>query len=135
MPRTVKVTLAGREYTIEELRSRANGEWRTKLQEPFGQLVDKLQSAGDTELSRPGDIANLVRSVAGTLVQSPDTLKGLLFDYSPTLAKDRERIEAEAYDSEILDAFTEILKLAYPFGGWVTKLASLAALGQKRPAT
>ena len=52
----------------------------------------------------------------GTLIGSMDLLLDLLFAYSPELAEDRERIEEEAYDEEALAAFTEVLKLAYPFG-------------------
>lgn len=135
MPRTVTVTLAGTDYQITELRSRANAAWREQLREPFGALVDRLEGAGETNVTSARDVVGLVRETAGTLLQAPDLLGGLLFAYSPELARDRERIIEEAYDSEILSAFVEVLKLAFPFGGIVQRLAGLAAIGQKPPMT
>ena len=130
MPRTVIVTIAEKKYTVEEMRSRANEAWRKRLQEPFGALVAQLEGAADTDVSSPRAIATLVQDTAGALLRSPDTLRELLLEYSPALAAERERILEEAYDSELLDAFVQVLKLAFPFGGMVDKLAGLARLGQ-----
>lgn len=136
MPRTVKVAIAGREYEVPELRSRANEAWRKRLQEPFGALVRRLEGAGETDITSPRQIAALVQETAGTLLESPDTLRELLFAYAPALEQDRERILEEAYDSELLGAFVEVLKLAFPFGGMIEKVAGLAHLGQTpRPIT
>lgn len=133
--RSVEVTLAGRAYTITELPSRKNAEWRNSLQKPFGELVARLEGAADVELNKLNDIGALVRSVSGTLLGSVDIITGLLFAYSPELAKDREHIEANGYDSELLGAFTEVLKLAYPFGELASKALELAELGQKARPT
>lgn len=136
MPRSVTVKIAGRSYEVTELRSRANEAWRKQLQEPFAGLVAQLEGAADTDLSSPRAIAALVQDTAGALLRSPDTLRELLFAYSPALEADRERILAEAFDSELLDAFVQVLKIAFPFGGMVDKLAGLARLGQTaRPTT
>lgn len=136
MPKTVRVTIAEREYEIEELRSRANAEWRQRLREPFGALTARLESAGQTDVTKLGDVAQLVKETAGTLMNAPDLLAELLFAYSPVLAADQERILAESYDSELMSAFIEVLKLAYPFGSVVTKLGGLKNLGsQPKPTT
>ncbi|NIS82591.1 MAG: hypothetical protein GTO14_20865, partial [Anaerolineales bacterium] len=121
MPKSVTVTLNETEYTITELRSRQNAEWRKKLEGPFSELVSLLQDAPETELTDMQALANLVRSVSGLLLHSIDTVKALLAEYAPHLPLD------DAYDSEILDAFTEVLSLAYPFGRLIAKARQLGS--------
>lgn len=114
--KTSTVTLGGQSYTIKALPIRQSKAWRTKLEGPFAELSTALEGAGRIELSSGVDIGRLVRTLSGTLIGSIDLLMDLLFEYSPELAADRERIEAEAYDEEALEALAEVLRLAYPFG-------------------
>ena len=120
MPKQITITLDGKEYTITEKRSRENAEWRKELGGPFAQLVDLLEMGPDVELTDMASLANLVRSVSGLLLTSIDTVKELLASYAPQLPLD------EAYDSEIMDAFTEVLSLAYPFGSLLKKIRGLS---------
>ena len=128
MPKSIKVTLDGQEYTITEKRSRENAEWRQELGGPFAQLVDLLETGPDVELTDMQSLANVVRSVSGLLLTSIDTVKDLLASYAkgsmPQLPLD------DAYDSEIIEAFGEVLGLAFPFGSILTK-----ARGLSRPPT
>ncbi len=126
--KTIDIQLGGQTYTVEERKARHNAAWRQKLSEPFGELAGLLEEAGELELT-PANIAQLLRTVGDALLHSIDTVRDLLFDYSPTLSADRKRIEAEAYDSEILEAFTGVLKLAYPFGSLIGKVASVLDSG------
>lgn len=114
--RTITVQLGAQNYTIQPLPMKRAREWRKALEQPFGALVGVLENADSIELTDLGSIAGVVQAFAGTLVGSVDILMDLLFAYSPELAQDRERIEAEAYDEEALAVLVEVLKLAYPFG-------------------
>lgn len=116
MPKSVIVTLADQDYEIKALPIKRAKLWRASLEVPFAELSTTLESAGSIELSNGADIAKLVRTFSGTLLGSVDKMLDLLFEFSPELAEDRERIEEEAYDEEALNAFAEVLKLAYPFG-------------------
>jgi len=120
LPKQITITLDGQEYTITEKRSRENAEWRRELGGPFAQLVDLLEAGPQMDITSAGDLANLVRSVSGLLLNSIDTIKVLLTSYAPQLPLD------DAYDSEIMDAFTEVLGLAYPFGSLVAKIRGLS---------
>ena len=120
MPKQITVTLDGQEYTITEKRSRENAEWRRELGGPFAQLVDLLEQGPDVELTDMQSLANVVRSVSGLLLTSIDTVKELLASYAPELPLD------DAYDSEIMAAFTEVLGLAFPFGALATKIRGLS---------
>jgi len=133
--RTITVHLAGRAYEVAEQPSRRNAAWRAQLREPFGALVARLEQAGETDITSLEQVATLVRETVGTLLAAPDTLAELLFAYSPALAADREQILEEAYDSELMAAFTAVLGLAYPFGAVLQKVKGLADLGQSGPTT
>lgn len=129
--RIAMVTLGGVQYTVNELPSRRAAEWRTAVQEKLGDISTLIESAPGTDISSGAAIAGLVRAVGSTLIGSTDTVIELLFGYAPALAADRERIEAECYDSELLSAFVEVVKLAYPFG----QLANLVARFENGAAT
>lgn len=113
----VEVTLAGKKYQVRALPIKQARLWRAQFQAPFEGLVGALQNVGELELTNGAGLATLVSVVSGTLLGSMDLVLEMVFGYAPSLAADRERIEAEAYDEEALAAFIEVLKLAYPFGG------------------
>lgn len=116
--RTVTVMLDGQAHTVAELRSRANRAWREQLETQFTGLAAALQGAPTTNLTDGAALAGVVQSVAGTLLHSVETLTGLVHEYAPQLPLE------DAYDSEVLDAFTAILGLAYPFGSVVERVMS-----------
>jgi hypothetical protein len=124
--RTVTVTLDGREYQVNELRSRANRAWREQLESQFTGLAAALQNAPKTNLADGAALAGVVQSVAGTLLHSVEILTDLVHAYAPQLPLE------DAFDSEVLDAFTAILGLAYPFGSVVERVMSgVSSLNQR----
>ncbi len=110
--KTVTITLDETEYQVEELRSRANAAWRAQLETHFEELAQALDGMGALELANGAALGGLVRTVSGKLLRSVTLVGDLVVAYAPQLEEARE----EAYDSELLDAFTQILSLAYPFG-------------------
>jgi hypothetical protein len=58
--------------------------------------------------------------VSGLLLNSIDNVKVLLASYAPDLPLD------DAYDSEIMDAFGEVLTLAFPFGSLIKRVRGLS---------
>ena len=134
MPRTANVTLAGKEYVIGELSSRLNAEWRANLAGPFADLAALLTGWQDIEINI-GGVGALIQRIQTLFLGSADLLVGLLFDYSVELAADRERIQDASYDSEIMQAFLEVLTLAYPFGSLMQKLAPLLGSGSPKHRT
>jgi hypothetical protein len=113
---TKTITLGEREYEVKALTIREADVWREKLNGPFAEIVEVLQGAEDVELSNARDLAGLLRTVTGNLVESPKIIRRLLFEYAPALLADADWILDNAYDEEIFDAFVEVLKLAFPFG-------------------
>jgi hypothetical protein len=122
MPKSTTIVLAEQEYTVTELPSRKNAEWRVQVDVALGDVSSLLgQGVRLTNLQEAVDGARAL------LLGGAGTILGLIFDYAPEVEADRERIEAEVYDSEVVAAFLEVATLAYPFG-------SLLRLGMTGPA-
>ena len=113
--RSVTISLADASYTIHELKARPNAAWRQKMQAILTEITNLLHTAPGLDLTRES-IAELLQAGQRLVLDSPDRVRDLLFAYAPELAAERERLELEAYDSEFMAAFTEVLTLAYPFG-------------------
>jgi hypothetical protein len=113
--KTTTITLGGQTYTVAELPLRQNAAWRQRLSALVASVTD-LVGALQIDLANTGDLVSVVNQVRDVLLEAPDQVAALLFDYAPELAADRVRIENEVYESELLTAFVEVLKLAYPFG-------------------
>ncbi len=121
--RTVKVELGGQEFVVEELRSRANREWRGKLEGHFGDLAEVVEG----EIASGEALAQVIRTVSGKVVGSVELITELLVEYAPQL----EGAMDEAYDSEIVGVFGAVLGLAFPFGSLIGRLRGLGdQLGQ-----
>jgi len=127
--RSVTVKLNGQEHLITELRSRANAAWRKRLEVPFQDLAKTLEQAPNVELTDGQALAHLVRTVGWTLLGSMDTVRELLVEYALEL---KPAVD-DAYDSEVMEAFTAVLGLAYPFGSVLNRMQALgwAALPTK----
>jgi len=126
--RQVTVLLNGTEYTIQEMRSRDNRQWRAELEKHFDELARALDGADAVDVTDGQALGNLVRGLSGKLLRSVDIICNLLVAYDGKL----KSVVDDAYDSEILNAFTAVLGLAYPFGGL---LDQLKRIGSQLPRT
>lgn len=127
------VTLGGQSYVIEELPARKNAEWRRLLETRLAPILGIIEQAGaGLELRTNEDVLKVVGQVGQLLVTAPDLLVEMLFAYTPALAADQAVILDNAYDSELVAAFTTVLGLAYPFGS-LAKLISGLASGSMTP--
>jgi len=132
MARNITVTLGGQSYQVNQLPIKAAREWRTEFQKPFEEIALALSGAGSIELTDGKNLGGLLDTLRGVLLRSPDTLLEMLYAYSPLLKADSARIEAEAFDDEVMLAFVEVLRLAYPFE---SLMSFLSGLGSKATET
>ena len=128
--KTVEFELGGKKYTISERKRKANAKWRRLLEAELVKLSDLISGVPEIDVSSAKSLGDLVRMVAAKITGSVDIMAKLLIAYSPTLEADEERIDEDAYDSELLAAFTEVLSLAYPFGSLMKGMGGLIALGR-----
>lgn len=135
----VTVTIASREYEIEERLSLANAEWRKSLVDQYGTFIHDLLRASETKVSTPegmAQLSNLVGELVTRLGGSIEDLRDRVIDYSPVLQRDRDYLVENGYDSEFLGAFMGVVKLAYPFGGLSQLVQGLTKrLGERKPQT
>lgn len=120
--REATVVFADRKFTVHALNIRASREWRKMFGKHLRLILGMLKNADSLELVNndgdlnAGTIVGLVRELGILALDSIDLFAESLFDYSPALAAERDWIEENAEDSELLEALFEIIKLAYPFG-------------------
>lgn len=112
---TVKVVLAGREYEISPLPLKASRVWRQTLGRPVQDMVEILSQAETLQLNNPADLVQILEVIKTNLIGAPDLVFEAVCAYCPAIGRERERLEEEAFDAEILDALVEVLKLAFPF--------------------
>ncbi|MCB8988081.1 MAG: hypothetical protein H6661_10080 [Ardenticatenaceae bacterium] len=132
--KTADVVIGEKTYTIREAKRKANAKWRQRFQAEFTDVAALIEGLPKTDLTAEA-LGGLLHQIVAKVGGSVDTLAVLVFDYSPELAADQQTIEEEAYDSEIMAAFTAVLKLAYPFGAVLEALSGLVALGRTDRAT
>jgi len=122
--KTVLITLGGREYQVEQLPIRPSKAWRETFSHPIEGLIGSIQFTGQLITNGDGqELGQLVSAVgqmlytgvAETVLSSMELALDIICAYSPRIQADRERIETEAYDDEVINALVEVLKLAYPF--------------------
>ncbi len=118
--RTVVIRLDGKDYTVEELRSRENRAWRERLGVHFEELTAAVEGASGVELEGKA-LGELVRSVGGKLLGSVELVRELVVAYDDHL----EPFLDDAFDSEVMEAFVGVLGLAYPFGGVLEKVRGI----------
>ena len=146
--KTINVTVAGRDYIITPLPIRKNREWRKQFDEPINDaanLLTEIGSYADKEFEDgKAMIGQIGKAVSGSLspvinhlLGSADTITDAVFDYSPAMQEDREYIEENGFDTEIVAAFLSILSLAFPFGQAIQGLMALGKEenGQKEQQT
>jgi hypothetical protein len=105
LSRTVRLTLAGTEYTLPVLTIGGNRRWKASLDARLTGLLDGLEQAGDDP-----------SSILGLLGSQTDSLVALLKEYDTTsVLPDAETIEETCYEDEVLTAVREVWRAANPF--------------------
>lgn len=142
--KSTTVALAGRTYTVESLKFKAERAWREKYDAPIRNLMGALTGLKDVSTKQFGTTGDFLKEVGGILLaqagelvgamlNSPDTMLDAICDYSPVLAADRALIEENSYQDEIAKAFIEVLQIAFPFGQLFQLVRSLGS--QEKPTS
>ena len=103
----LKVILGGKEYKIAPLVIRDSREWRQKAA-PFQAMLARYAAV---DSNNPEEFEKVLTEIMGSRI---DETINLFFEYAKEL--NREGIESIATDREIVTAFNEVVKVAFPFG-------------------
>jgi len=115
--KTLKIKLGGVEYAVEQLPIRKSRQWREEFKTPISQILTGVEAAPAVLENK--DVKGMVALMVvakDVLLNSLDTVLDMLCKYAPAVSADRERIESEAFDDEVIQAFVKILELVFPFG-------------------
>lgn len=141
------VTLAGKEYEIKPMPLRRSMEWRKKVSEIAGEVMDKiLESAQKPKTGAPKTIlaATMAKasesagldmehifkqSIPYILGDGLDKIIELLFLYSEELKENEEDILENASAEEVVAAAMEAFQVGFPLV--VTVFRGLWSMGQK----
>jgi len=150
--RSTTVTLAGTTYTVTQPPLRKNVAWQKQVAQHLKELLTALPGLLTTlgPLLKSGTPSDGKSGMTGLLdaltadnlpavtdagsdvlikvVDAIPAMLDLLYEFSPALADDHDRIEAEVGEDEVVLAFVELVKLSLPFGERITAaLKDLAA--------
>ena len=137
MAKTTTINLGGREFAIRELPTKPAEQWRKKLADELTPLTELIQGAPDLmkiELTAER-VPVLIEQAKGLALRSLPAVRELVIAYAPELTAERAWLEDNACDSELIEAFVEVLKMAFPFGSLGPMLSKVAKLGQETLAT
>jgi hypothetical protein len=112
--KTIKFVLGEDEYQIA-LNYKITRDWRKQLKEPIEETLAEIGQVQGVEFSNIEEMIPIVRQLLPTLIFLPDRMAELLLVAHPTLTDNRDKIEEEADDEQIIDAFVKVAKAAFPF--------------------
>ena len=104
-----------RQYAVEEAGILRSRKWRMRFGETVMPLIEQLPGIMDFEFEKPEDFLKLLPFVQKIVLESLNDVFDLLVLYSPELESNREWLENNATDRQIVDAFMGVLQLAVPF--------------------
>ncbi len=105
LQRPIEVTLAGEPHTIKLLPIRAQAEWRRKVVPLLSGFLGLSNLSTD-------DPAEFEAGLASILIETPEKMLDLFFDYARDL--DRDEIENTATEAEVAVAFEKIVAIVMP---------------------
>lgn len=121
MPET-NVLLGGKEYSIKRLPVRKSRVWRAQFNAKLDTIIGDILELTNLKALDMGDLSAVVTAGKNAVIGLLDEALDLVCEYAPEIAQDRERIEEEAYDNEVVEAFERILGLAFPLGSLLKRL-------------
>lgn len=124
----ITVKLGGRDYSIKRLPVRKSKAWRSRFSSEFDRVAGDILQLTNWETISLGDAKSAIIAGKDAIFRVLDEIAfELVCDYAPEIAQDRERIEDEAYDNEVVEAFVKVLGLAFPLDTLVKTLRGLTA--------
>lgn len=113
--KTFKLTLGGKEYEVHQLSRGQSKSIRYRL----ALAVERMSKCELMTLQNEDGSVPMDKIPLAEIVHMMDEIYDLLFEYSPLLKADAERIEEEATSDEIMEAFLILQKVL--FGHFLSK--------------
>lgn len=109
------IRLGNRDFEIQSASYLRAKPWKKRFVEEIKPLFESLGELKDMQFDSPADLLKIFPMVEMLFLEAIDKVFEMLISYSPILEAEREYIENNATDKQILIGFQEALKLADPF--------------------
>jgi len=113
---TITVQLGDRQFEVKAAPHGRSKVWRRRMMAEIKPLLDQVTGIQGIEFETPEDLLKLLPLAETVLVNGIDAIAELLISYSTDLEAERDWIEANASDKQIMEAFKAVLSIADPFG-------------------
>lgn len=115
--RPFQVTLGDTEFQIKPLPITQQRLWREGLIKRLDPVIAKFSGRDMAEALSGG--------LAAALLQFPEEIEALVFEYAPELLGSKEAILSSATEEQFAAAFSAIMVVAYPFLPQLTTVTQL----------
>ena len=134
MARSTTIKLGDEDAELHQRRTRESSAWRKSLEAPARDVIGRFTKIIDwqsVDLANGEGVSALASAAIPLLTDSLDTIRELVAGYAPELT---DRLD-DAYDDEVIAAFVEVLRLAFPLTGLAGTVGLLRNPGSAMPAT
>ena len=115
MPRTADVIIDGKPHTVTELKPRLNAEWRRAFQTQASAVLEMVGELPSIEGA--ADLARLAQQYGPLVIEKAEQVHALCCAY--------DKAFEDAYESEAVEAFPAVLRLAFPFGSLLSEVMGM----------
>ena len=128
---SVCVRLGEREFAIRTAGFVRAKPWKKRLLTELQPVFEEIGGATNMSFNSPADLLKMIPLMQSIFLDVTDKMLELLLAYASELEAEREYIEQNATDKQIMAAFQEVVKLSDPFGvvALVTRTYGLTTAG------
>lgn len=121
----IEVVLGERTFTIEEPSINRGERWREMLGGPLDDIVEMVAGL-DTEIDSIADIQAIVPRMKSLLMGSVTQIADLVCSWDKEFESERDYILENATGSQVVEALTNMVKMAFPFAGALEGLTRMS---------
>jgi len=132
--REIKLILGNEEFTVRELSATRNREWRQRLEAPIKTIMDAMGVMGDP-INTIADVPRAVMKTFDLFLPIADIVPDIVISYSSILEGKRAWLDENATETEYLNAFMTLARVAYPTDFFMQQAAAMKRLGSPKPPT
>lgn len=114
--KTTTIQLGDMMFELGTLPYRQAKPWRKRLIDEIKPMFDRFAETQTAEFRQPSDLLALWPIIEMIAYDGIEAMLELMYAYDPALEAARNEIEETATDSQIVDAFKELVALIDPFG-------------------
>lgn len=126
-----EIELGGKTYPVKPLPIRPARELRQKIGTALDEPLRVIKGLNKTEITDTEVLSDIVFVLKDALIGYVDIALEVVCDYARLDTEQREWIEENALDEEVIAAFAEVAKRLFPFEALMPMISSALNAGSK----